>query len=94
MITTDLKSFHYLENGEIAFSTYDTIKSNKYLDSGSYKITYVEEYPNSRIVVKLDSDTESVKTHNFPDKQKIDDLFNSFFTENVVKKNNTTWVLP
>lgn len=86
MTTSDLKSFHYLENGEVSFSMFDTIKSNKRLDCGSYKLSYLENYPESRVVLKMDKDIETVKIHNFPDRQKIDDLFNSFFEEKVTKK--------
>jgi SpoVK/Ycf46/Vps4 family AAA+-type ATPase len=85
MTTTDLKSFHYLENGEVSFSMFDTIKSNKKLDCGSYKISFLE-YPENRVLLKMDRDIETVKIHNFPDKQKIDNLFNSFFEEKIVKK--------
>ena len=31
MTTTDFKSFHYLENGDVSFSMFDTIKSSKKL---------------------------------------------------------------
>lgn len=86
MTTSDLKSFHYLENGEVSFSMFDTIKSNNSLDAGSYNLSYLENYPESRIVLKLDKDIETVKIHNFPDRQKIDDLFNSFFEDKVTKK--------
>jgi len=85
MTTTDLKSFHYLENGEVSFSMFDTIKSNKQLDCGSYKVSYLG-YPQNRVVLKMDRDIETVKIHNFPDRQKIDNLFNSFFEEKVIKK--------
>ena len=85
MTTSDLKSFHYLENGEVSFSMFDTIKSNKKLDCGSYKISF-SEYPDNRVVLKMDRDIETVKIHNFSDKQKIDDLFNSFFEEKIIKK--------
>lgn len=85
MTTTDLKSFHYLENGEVSFSMFDTIKSNKILDRGSYKVSYLE-YPENKVSLKMDGDLETVKIHNFPDKQKIDELFNSFFEEKVIRK--------
>jgi len=84
--TSDLKSFHYLENGEVSFSMFDTVKSNKQLDCGSYKLSYLSEYPNSRVVLKLDNDAETIKIHSFPDKQKLDDLFDSFFDEKVIDK--------
>lgn len=85
MTTTDLKSFHYLENGEVSFSMFDTIKSNKKLDCGSYKVSYLD-YPESRVVLNVDRDIETVKIHSFPDKQRIDELFNSFFEEKVISK--------
>lgn len=83
MNTSDLKSFHYLENGEVAFSMLDTIKTNKTLDKGSYKLTWLEKYPESRIEIKVDKDIETVKIHDFPDKQKLDELFESFFNTQV-----------
>lgn len=83
--TTDLKSFHYLENGEVSFSMFDTIKSNKTLDSGCYQVTYLD-HPENRVQVKMDRDLESVKIYGFPDKEKLDNLFNSFFSLKVHKK--------
>jgi SpoVK/Ycf46/Vps4 family AAA+-type ATPase len=86
MNTTDLKSFHYLENGEVSFSMFDTVKSSKQLDCGSYKLSYLDDFSKGRVVLKTNPDIESVKIHNFPDKQKIDDLFDAFFEEQVISK--------
>lgn len=84
--TTDLKSFSYLENGEISFSNLDTIKTTKILDPGIYKIYYVEEYPNSRVILSIDMQTELVREREFPDKKKIDILFDAFFNPDVINK--------
>jgi SpoVK/Ycf46/Vps4 family AAA+-type ATPase len=86
MTTTDLKSFHYLENGEVSFSVFDTIKSVKKLESGSYKLSWLEAYPSSRVVLKVNRDKEMVKIHDFPDKEKIDDLITSFFEKRVINE--------
>ena len=37
--TTSLKSFHYLENGEVNFSILETKYSTKKLDAGIYKLS-------------------------------------------------------
>ena len=85
MKTSDYKSFAYLENGDINFTQYETIKSTSTLDSGSYKLNY-EGYPKNQIVLKVDSDFETTKTHNFSDKEKIDNLYCSFFNKSVISK--------
>lgn len=85
MKTTDYKSFAYLENGDIIFTQYETVKSSSKLDAGSYKIDYVE-YPDNKVILKVDSSFETPKTHNFSDKDKIDNLFGSFFNKSILKK--------
>lgn len=83
--TSDYKSFAYLENGEIVFSQYETIKSSNKLDSGSYKITY-ESHPKYEVILKNNNDCETVKVHDFADKEKLDRLFDSFFNKDIFKK--------
>jgi len=85
METSDYKSFAYLENGSINFTVLKTIKSTSKLDSGSYMINY-ESYPKNVVSLKLDNDFEMVKIHNFTDKEKIDNLFESFFNKEVKTK--------
>ena len=85
MKTSDYKSFSYLENGDIGFGQYETIKSTSTLDSGSYKLNYLN-YPHERVDLKVDSDFETPKTHNFSGKDKLDKLFDSFFNENTLNK--------
>lgn len=83
--TSDFKSFHYLENGEVSFSILDTIKTEQRLDSGVYTLEYLG-YPDMRVKIDVSTDRESVKSYTFPDKDKLDNLFESFFNKNVIKK--------
>lgn len=83
--TSDFKSFHYLENGEVSFSTLDTIKTEQKLDSGVYTLEYLP-YPEMRVKIDVSTDKETIKTYSFPDKDKLDNLFESFFNANVTKK--------
>ena len=85
MKTSDYKSFNYLENGEILFSEYETIKSAKTLDSGSYRVDYIG-YPHYKVILKLDKNIESSKTYMYPEKQQLDELFESFFNSENLKK--------
>ena len=86
--TSDLKSFHYLENGEISFSVFDTIKTTSKLDVGTYKVAYVSSPTGGRLEVKIDADTETVKMSNFKEKHQLDSLFKSFFNKKVAKRVN------
>lgn len=86
--TTDLKSFHYLESGEVTFSQVKARKSVHKLDPGSYRLDFIENYPESRVYLTMNKDIECPKIHSFPCKEQIDGLFESFFDENVRKKIN------
>jgi SpoVK/Ycf46/Vps4 family AAA+-type ATPase len=83
--TSHFKSFNYLENGEILFSQYATIKSGNKVDAGSYDLSYLN-YPESRIIFTVNDTFESSKTHNYPDKEKLEYLFESFFNKDVQDK--------
>jgi SpoVK/Ycf46/Vps4 family AAA+-type ATPase len=85
MITTELKSFHYLENGEVTFSIMDTIKTQKKLDCGAYELTYAE-HPRNEVVLKKVEDETIHKINNFTDKDKIDSLLASFFSKRTIDK--------
>ena len=87
MNTSDLKSFNYLENGEVTFSILDTIKSVTKLDSGCYFLSR-SEYPDNRIILNINNDIENVRIHDFSDKEKLDKLFNVFLKEEIHKKIN------
>lgn len=83
--TTDLKSFHYLENGDISFSMLDTIKTTKKLDSGVYLLDYIG-HPQYTVILKTTSDKETVKMYDFDERAVLEGLFDVFFDENVVNK--------
>jgi len=80
--TTDLKSFNYLESGEITFSNISTTKTVNKLDAGSYIITYLD-YPHNKVSLTQDTDAETNKLHSYPDKEKIDKLFKEFFNPTI-----------
>ena len=82
---SEFKSFHYLESGEVTYSTLDTIKSKKTLDSGCYVLQYLD-YPHNMVRVTIDRDIETSKIHNFPHKEKMDKLFEKFFDKKLHKR--------
>ena len=84
--TTNLKSFNYLESGEVTFSILDTIKTTKKLDSGIYKLDTVVENNISVTKLTLVQSEEIVELFNFTEKDKIDELSTSFFDEKVKNK--------
>lgn len=83
--TTDLKSFNYLENGDVTFSLLDTVKTVKKLDAGVYILDYIG-YPENRINLKITTDQESVKMYDFDERPVLEELFKVFFDKKVVKK--------
>jgi len=84
MNTTDLKSFHYLENGQVMFSYFDTVNSTKTLKSGFYELSFNEN--RREVEVKISSNKEEIKIHEFADKEKLDALFTAFFDKKVSEK--------
>ncbi len=78
--TSDYKSFSYLEDGSIQFSQYETIKSVSKLDPGCYKIGWLD-YPENKTTLNIDNDNEKIRIHTFPDKEKLDRLFEAFFNK-------------
>lgn len=84
MNTTDLKSLHYLENGQVMFSYFDTVNSTKTLRPGFYELSYNDN--KREVEVKISSNKEEIKIHAFPDKEKLDALFTAFFDKRVLEK--------
>jgi hypothetical protein len=82
MNTTDLKSFNYLENGEVLYSPIKSIKTEKVLDKGVYKVKYLG-HPENRVALYKEDEKEDVKIYDFPAKNYIDSLFKSFFNNDV-----------
>jgi SpoVK/Ycf46/Vps4 family AAA+-type ATPase len=87
METTSLKSFNYLENGEVTFSVIDTIKTEKKLEPGVYNISYAP-YPKYTCIINRIINEKIHKIHNFTDKDKIDLFFNQFFSSTIREKIN------
>lgn len=86
MNTTDLKSFHYLENGEISFSMLSTIKTSEKLDSGFYQLYCVAgDYGKPIATLKIEKNSEKVNIHNFPDKPRIEEVLKAFHNPVVVE---------
>lgn len=84
MKTSDFKSFNYLENGEVSFSLFDTIKSTKILDPGTYELSY-KDYPTD--IVKLTTVNKPfINLFDFPEKIKLDNIFEAFFDKKIKKK--------
>ena len=74
-----------LENGEITFSTIDTIKTEKKLDAGVYNLHYFN-YPRNICILNKVSNERIHEIHNFTDKDKIDLFFNQFFSKKMYEK--------
>lgn len=87
MNTSDLKSFNYLESGDILFSQYATIKSSNIIDPGVYNVEY-DDYPENKVRLKMLLDEEEPKIYSFPDKIKLDELFSVFFESETLSKVN------
>lgn len=80
--TTDLKSFHFLENGEIGFSALNTIKTSDQLDPGFYSLSW-DPYPREISKLYIMEDMELHNLHSFPAKKNLDELFTSFFRPDI-----------
>jgi SpoVK/Ycf46/Vps4 family AAA+-type ATPase len=84
--TADFKSFHYAETGEITFSILNTIKTTTKLDSGCYRLEYLDEYPNPRIILRQDTNNEAISEYDFQHKTEIENLIDGFFNKKVMTK--------
>lgn len=82
--TDHFKSFHYLENGTISFSTFDTIQTTSKLLTGVYELTYID-YPKFSVEVKKIETKERKNLHIFPEKETLDTIFSSYFQEETTK---------
>jgi len=83
MKTSDLKSFHYLESGDVSFSVMDTIKTQKKLDPGVYRLGYDS---NGNVTVKVEDNEESISMYNFENKDILDRMFDKFFDKKLSKR--------
>jgi SpoVK/Ycf46/Vps4 family AAA+-type ATPase len=84
--TSDLKSFHYLENGEVTFSVFDTVKTIPKLEVGTYKVSWITSQQGGKLEIKVETGSEDVELFEHDHKEKLDNVFNGFFDKNVRKK--------
>lgn len=82
MSTTNLKSFNYLENGDVAFSVLDTVKTTRKLDSGVYNLSYLP-YPESTCSLSQIKEEFNQETFSFTNKDSVDLFFDKFYNEDV-----------
>lgn len=88
--TTDYKSFHYLENGNIEFSTLHTRFTRNKLDRGVYDIHVIQTNAGAKIVLSVSTQEENFDQDiSFYFEDKIEAIYNSFFNSEVKKKVNT-----
>lgn len=85
MQTDSLKSFTYLENGDISISVFDTIMSSKVLIPGEYEL-YWEEYPKSQVGLRqLPTSEVLLPLHEFPHRPTIEEMLDKFFNPKIHK---------
>lgn len=82
--TGNYKSFHYLENGDIIYSNYSTVKVSNKLLPGTYTVEW--DYRNERIILKQHTDEEIIDNCSFKEKEVLDKLFKTFLDEKVKEK--------
>lgn len=80
MSTTNLKSFNYLENGDVAFSVLDTVKTTRKLDSGVYNLSYLP-YPESTCSLSQIKEEFNQETFSFTNKDSVDFFLINFTTK-------------
>jgi SpoVK/Ycf46/Vps4 family AAA+-type ATPase len=87
--TTNIKSFYYLEDGSISFSTLSTKKSTKKLEPAVYDIS-VEDTPKGLSVnLLLNKSKENFNNEiSYFFQDKIDFIINQFFNKNIKDKVN------
>lgn len=86
METTEYKSFIYFEDESVHFSGSTVSKITKKLDSGAYRLSAV--YINNICTPKLSAivETTDIKYHDFEGKERIDEIFNLFFRNDIKEK--------
>lgn len=85
MKVSDLKSFHYLENGQIDFSIMPTIKSTHELDPKVYNLKCFNGNDGVKYILSVLQSQENVELIDFANRKKLDDLMDAFFNKEVIK---------
>ena len=89
--TSHIKSFQYLENGDVKTHIFETIKSSKTLDPGFYHLSY--NVMDKEIILKSTTCNELLQVYNFTNKELIDKAFESFFSNAVKMKMQSLGIL-
>lgn len=89
MNTTDIKTFNYLENGNVTFSVLDTIKCSNTLEAGSYMIEWIHEYPKGYLDLNTLDLGEIYNPIPFHFIEKLDLAFEKFFDTSIKTKINS-----
>lgn len=87
MKTSDLKSFHYLENGEVTTSILGTIKSQSTLDPGSYSINW--DFQNRKPVFFKIDQGEEIEYSVSSEHEFLNTVLKSFFDKKISDKLKT-----
>jgi len=76
--SSHFKSFHYLENGEVNYSNFETIKSIEFLETGTYLLKWLD-YPANRVQINKIELKENLLMFNWRNKEIIDKVINGYF---------------
>jgi ATP-dependent 26S proteasome regulatory subunit len=88
--TTSLKSFHYLENGNIDFSILETKFSTKKLNAGVYNLTAVVKNNEYVTDLNVSNDRELFADDlGFYYEDKIKSIYSKFFMSEIKQKVNS-----
>jgi len=88
--TTSIKSFHYLENGQVDFSILETKYSTKKLNTGIYKLTAVVKNNQWVADLSVSNDRELFSDDlDFYYEDKIKNIYSKFFLPEIKEKVNT-----
>lgn len=88
--TTNIKSFHYLEDGSIDFSIMATRFSTKKLNSGVYDLRVMQTNSGAQISLKVNNTEENFNQDiSFYFDDKLVKIYKSFFDANIKQKINT-----
>lgn len=87
--TTSIKSFSYLENGQVDFSILETKFSTKKLNPGIYKLTSVDTSSGWKPLLSVSNDVEYFSDDlDFYYEDKIKNIYSKFFLPEIKEKVN------
>jgi SpoVK/Ycf46/Vps4 family AAA+-type ATPase len=87
MQTDLLKTFNYLENGQVIYSNERSLSVSDKLLPNIYKISYIV-YPEYKVQLNTYLSKENTKECNYPQKERVDSILSSFFDKDKKNKIN------